>query len=459
MRYLFGVFLCLCLFSLATPAQGTTAPTTGPRYGDTGYVGKRIDFDCNLCSVANLLQSLTGLGGVQADFPDEDKWRRVAETVHVKNEPWNEAFDALLLRHQLQATWSPGGKLVIGSRGKAALPPSRVLSDLFEGLPPIPERIVGFSNSARAIEGDRFFREGISSFALCNSNDDRTALTRFAWSVQLFENVEYRGRQASALNFMGLCLLNLNRPDEASRAFTQAAELAKLVGNQRSELLANLCLTRIAIDGANRPENAEAIADEANRFVKDLNSRTNLVKPTLIDRSLEALVSVQAGRIYFLLGKYEKAVEPLLYAFGIAKVYEDNERTQVESLVLLERVTARAGRKAESQKFIEFLRIVERSTNSPRLRISIKFWAGTLYGQFGEQTRALDWFQEALAGLRQYTDTGLEIAVNREVGRAYVALKKFTEARRFYEAALRLAEQSNDDNWKRRLVVDMKQLP
>jgi tetratricopeptide (TPR) repeat protein len=442
----------------ALPAFGQTE-TKPLRYGDPGYVGSKIQFECKLCTVPNILGGLASLGGVQTEFPGEGDWRSVTETIRVENRPWNEVFDQFLQKNQLQAEWTRKGKLLITSRAKAVLTPSRALADLLEQLPPLPENTLVLSSSGRAIQGDRLFKEGIGSFALANDNDDRVALIRFAWAVQLFENVEYRGRQAAALNFLGLCYLDLDQQKEATRAFRLASELGKTVGNQRAEMLANLCLARIAIQDGAAPENAEVLADDALKFIKDLNSRTNLVKPSLFDRSLEGIISTQAGRVLYLIGKNEKAAGCLFLGYVISGTLEDQERNQVESLVILERAASRDAQRAVAQRAIENLRGIEKRTGSPRLRVSLKAWAGSIYGQCGEPTRALDWLQEALAGLRGNSDTGLETAINREMGRMYVALKKYTEARRFYDAALKLAQQNQDELWKRLLQEEMKQLP
>lgn len=458
---MFGILLFLVSTSLLPVWGQTTASSENgkPRYGDPGYTGVPIDFHCKLCLIPNLLQGLAVSGGIQTEFPESDKWLKVAESVDVVGQPWNIPFDAILQRYQLQAEWTPKGKLLISSRGKAILTPTRILADLFNQLPPIPENTVSLSGSARAVQGDRFFREGIGSFSLSNDNDTRIALVRFAWATQLFENVDYRSRQASALNYLGLCYLDLDRPAEARRAFAQSLEIAKLVGNQRAETLAELCLTRLSILEGKPPENAEALADEASKFVRDLNSRNNLSKPSLLDKAVEAMISTQAGRVLYLLGKYDKASAALLVGFFLARTLEDLERVQVEALVFLERSSVRATRRADAQQATEFLRGVEKKVSSPRLRVSLKSWTGSLYGQCGEYTRAIDWLQEALAGLRLSSDTGLEIAVNREMGRMYAGLKKYTEARRFLDAALKLAEQNGEDAWKTILRDELKQLP
>lgn len=458
---IFGIALFLFMAS-SIPVWGQTpaGPQTGkPRYGDPGYVGPSVEFHCKLCLVPNLLQGLAGQAGVQTEFPEADKWRKVAETLDITNQPWNIPFDALLQRYQLQAEWTPKGKLLISSRGKAALTPTRVLADLFSELPPVPENTIALSGSARAVQGDRFFREGIGSFSLSNDNDTRIALSRFAWATQLFENVDYRSRQASALNYLGLCYLDLDQPAQARRAFSQSLEISKLVGNQRAETLAELCLARLDILDGKPPENAEARADDAFKFVRDLNSRNNLSKPALLDKAVESMISTQVGRVLFLLGKYDKASGALLFGFFLARSLDDQERVQMEALVFLERSSVRGGRRTDAQQATEFLRGVEKRVNSPRLRVSLKSWAGSLYGQCGEYTRAIDWLQEALAGLRVSSDTGLEIAVNREMGRMYIGLKKYTEARRFLEAALKLAEQNGEDSWKATLRDELKQLP
>lgn len=455
----FALFL-LMVSTIPVWGQASAPAQTGKlRYGDEGYVGPPVEFHCNLCIVPNLLQGLAGMAGIQTDFPEADKWRKVAETVDIVNQPWNIPFDALLQRYQLQAEWTPKGKLLISSRGKSVLTPTRVLADLFTELPPVPENTIALSGSARAIQGDRFFREGIGSFSLSNDKDTRIALVRFAWATQLFENVDYRSRQASALNYLGLCYLDLDQPAEARRAFSQALEISKPVGNRRAEALAELCLTRLDILDGKPPQNAEALADEAFKFIRELNSRNNLAKPALLDKAVEGMISTQVGRVLFLLGKYDKAGGPLLVGFFLARTLDDQERVQVEALVFLERAAVRAGRRTEAQQATEFLRGVEKRVSSPRLRISLKSWTGSLYGQCGEYTRAIDWLQESLGGLRLTPDAGLEIAVNREMGRMYVGLKKYTEARRFLEAALKLAEQYGEDAWKATLRGELKQLP
>jgi tetratricopeptide (TPR) repeat protein len=440
-------------------AQTDAAPSgKPPRYGDAGYAGAAITYSCKSCVLPDLLLGIAVRANVPAVFPDSDKWRNVADTVEIVNAPWTTAFDMILARYQLQATWSPTNKLVIARREKTMMQPSRLFNELFADTPPLPERVLGLTVSSRAVEAERYFKEALGHYALCNESDARLALTRFSWAVQLYENVEYRGRQSAGLYFVGRCLLDLDRPEEARKAFTQALDLARNAPNQRCESLAALALARVNIERFNRREDAAQAAADAAQLIKELTARTNLSRPSLLDRIIEADIAALAGRVFYDLGEFDKAAAPLLTATALYATLDDAERNFIETLVLLERVGVRAGQAADARKFLEQARAVQRNAKTLRLQIALKAWAGTAYMQLGEPMLALEWYQDALAGLRQLGDYELDVAVQRNLARAYLALRKPSEARRFYESALRLSEENKDERLSGLVREDLKKV-
>jgi tetratricopeptide (TPR) repeat protein len=108
---------------------------------------------------------------------------------------------------------------------------------------------------------------------------------------------------------------------------------------------------------------------------------------------------------------------------------------------------------------LEQARAVQRNAKTLRLQIALKAWAGTAYAQLGEPMLALEWYQDALAGLRQLGDYELDVAVQRNLARAYLALRKAPEARRFYESALRLSEENKDERLSGLVREDLKKVP
>ncbi len=449
LRFLFLWFSLLTTFSLAQSAANPTAASKpNLRYGDPGYVGARISFDCRSCSLPDAIQGILAKAGIRFEFPDANQWRRVAETVVVKEEPWNVVLDVVLNRHQLQATWSELGRLVIARRlTPVAATPGR-LEQLLSGLPPIPARLGALSPASRAIEAERFFREGLGYFFLANPDDSRMALTRFAWAATIFAEVEYTGREAAALYLLGAAFLDLGQTTKAREAFLQARDLGQNGGNQRVVLLSEVSLAYVDASEGGPTEVTRRAAAAGLEFFRQAVSRTNLSSRSLVDRELDAMLVTMTGRLFFRLGETEAAYQAFELGFDAYAGLEDSARGLIENAVWLERCAPTIGRQERAQRALETARGVRRAAQSARLQIALLSWMGMVYAEAGELKKALQLQREALDALNQLSDRALEVGVLWNMARIQLAMGNKTDARRSYESILKITEKDTDSFWR-----------
>lgn len=451
------LWLC-CLTPLAAAQVGSDAKLK-PRYGDPGFQGKRIQFECRSCSLPDVIQGILVKAGVRFDFPDARQWQRVADTVVVKDKPWNEVLDEVLARHQLQAAWSEVGRLVITRRTTPVATGPGKFGQLLVDLPPVPANVAALNTASRAIEAERFFKEGIGYFLLANPDDSRVALTRFAWATRIFDEIEYGGREASALYMLGAAFLDLGQPAKARQAFQSARDLGQNAGNQRAALLAEIGAADLDLGAGKSPETARRAATAGLDFIQNVTARTNLSGRSLVDRELDAMLATAAGRVFFRLNDLEAAYRAFELGLEGYLALEDGARGVVENAVWLEQTALRLGRRAEAQQAIEAGRGVQRGVRSSRLQIALLAWMGAVYGETGDLKKAAELQRAALAELRQSPDRTLETGVQWHLARTQAALQNYADARRSYEAVLQLNEKDADPFWRRQAQEALSRLP
>jgi tetratricopeptide (TPR) repeat protein len=461
--YLRSLGLWLCLLTTLSLAQSTADTNSGSkpklRYGDPGYVGARIGFNCQGCSLPDVIQGILVKAGVRFEFPEAQQWQRVADTVVVNEEPWNEVLDVVLARHQLQATWSELGRLVIARRLTPVATGPGKLGQLLTGLPPVPANITTLNPASRAIEAERFFREGIGYFFLANPDDSRVALMRFAWATRIFDEIEYAGREASALYMLGASFLDLGQTARAREAFRRARDFGQNAGNQRAVVLSEVSLAYLdALEGKS-PETARRAAAAGLDFFRQATARTNLSSRSLIDRELDAMLVTLSGRLFFRLGDMETAYQAFDLGFDAYTKLDDGARGVVENAVWLERCAGTLGRRTEAQQAIETGRSVQRGARSARLQIALLAWMGMVYGESGDLKKALELQREALSALRQLSDLALETGVQWNLARIQAALGNYADARRSYENVLKLTEKESDPFWRTQVQEALARLP
>ncbi len=456
-----GLWLCLLTtLSLAqSPADTNSGSKPKLRYGDPGYVGARIGFNCQSCSLPDVIQGILVKAGIRFEFPEAQQWQRVADTVVVNEEPWNEVLDVVLARHQLQATWSEVGRLVIARRLTPVATGPGKLGQLLTGLPPVPANITTLNPASRAIEAERFFREGIGYFFLANPDDSRVALTRFAWATRIFDEIEYAGREASALYMLGAAFLDLGQTARARDAFRRAGDFGQNAGNQRAVVLSEVSLAYLdALEGKS-PETARRAAAAGLDFFRQATARTNLSSRSLVDRELDAMLVTLSGRLFFRLGDMETAYQAFDLGFDAYTKLDDGARGVVENAVWLERCAGMLGRRTEAQQSIETGRSVQRGARSARLQIALLAWMGMVYGESGDLKKALELQREALSALRQLSDPALETGVQWNLARIQAALGNYADARRSYENVLKLTEKESDPFWRIQVQEALARLP
>lgn len=454
-------FLPLWLSLLAMPALAQAPANSKPklRYGDPGYVGARISFACNSCPLPDLVQGILVKAGMRFEFPEAGQWQRVADTVVVNNEPWNLVLDTILSRHQLQASWSELGRLVIGRRLTPVATGPGKLGQLLAALPPVPANITTLNPASRAIEAERFFREGIGHFFLANPDDSRVALTRFAWSARIFDELEYAGREATALYMLGAAFLDLGQKTKAQEAFRRARDFGQNAGNQRAVLLSEVSLAYLETLDGKAPETARRAALTGLEFVRQATSRTNLSGRSLVDRELDAMLVTMAGRVFFRLEDLEAASSAFELGFESYAALDDGVRGVVESTVWLERCATARGQRAEAQRAAETARSAQRGVQSSRLQIALLSWMGMVYGETGDLKKALEIQREALNALRQLPDLALETGVQWNLARLQAALGNYADARQSYENVLKLVEKEADTFWRTLAQEALAHLP
>ncbi|WP_058867926.1 tetratricopeptide repeat protein [Chloracidobacterium thermophilum] len=458
---LLGLWLCLLTtLSLAqSPADANSAPKPKLRYGDPGYVGARISFNCESCSLPDVIQGILVKAGLRFEFPEAQQWQRVADTVVVNEEPWNTVLDAVLSRHQLQATWSELGRLVIARRLTPVATGPGKLGQLLAGLPPVPVNITTLNLASRAIEAERFFREGIGYFFLANPDDSRLALVRFAWATRIFDEIEYAGREATTLYMLGAAYLDLGQTARAREAFQRARDFGQNAGNQRAVVLSEVNLAYLdALEGKS-PETARRAAAAGLDFFRQATARTNLSSRSFIDRELDAMLVTLSGRLFFRLGDMETAYQAFDLGFDAYTKLDDGARGVVENAVWLERCAGTLGRRTEAQQAIEAGRSVQRGARSARLQIALLAWMGMVYGESGDLKKALELQREALTAIRQLPDPALETGVQWNLARIQSALGNYADARRSYENVLKLTEKEDDPFWRTRVQEALARLP
>ncbi|QUV99877.1 tetratricopeptide repeat protein [Chloracidobacterium sp. MS 40/45] len=461
--YLRTFGLWLCLLTTLSLAQSPTDTNSGSnpklRYGDPGYVGARIGFDCQGCSLPDVIQGILVKAGVRFEFPEAQQWQRVADTVVVNEEPWNEVLDVVLARHQLQATWSELGRLVIARRLTPVATGPGKLGQLLTGLPPVPANITTLNPASRAIEAERFFREGIGYFFLANPDDSRLALVRFAWATRIFDEIEYAGREATTLYMLGAAYLDLGQTARAREAFQRARDFGQNAGNQRAVVLSEVSLAYLdALEGKS-PETARRAAAAGLDFFRQATARTNLSSRSLIDRELDAMLVTLSGRLFFRLGDMETAYQAFDLGFDAYTKLDDGARGVVENAVWLERCAGTRGRRTEAQQAIEAGRSVQRGARSARLQIALLAWMGMVYGESGDLKKALELQREALTAIRQLSDLALETGVQWNLARIQAALGNYADARRSYENVLKLTEKESDPFWRTQVQEALARLP
>ncbi len=458
---LFGLWLCLLttLSPAQSPVDANSASKPKLRYGDPGYVGARISFDCQSCSLPDVIQGILVKAGVRFDFPEAQQWQRVADTVVVNEEPWNTVLDVILARHQLQATWSEVGRLVISRRLTPVATGPGKLGQLLTGLPPVPANITTLNLASRAIEAERFFREGIGYFFLANPDDSRLALARFAWATRIFDEVEYSGREATALYMFGAAALDLGQTGRAREAWLRARDFGQNAGNQRAALLSEVGLAYLDTLDGKVPETARRTAAAGLEFFRQATSRTNLSGRSLVDQELDAMLTTLSGRLFFRLGDMETAYQAFDLGLDAYTRLEDGARGIVENAVWLERCAESLGRRTEAQQAIETGRNVQRGVRSERLQIALLSWMGVVYAEAGNLKKALELQREALAALRQLSDPTLETGVQWNMARIQAALGNPAEARRSYQNVLMLTEKDSDPFWRTQVQEALARLP
>ncbi len=458
---LLGLWLCLLTtLSLAqSPADANSASKPKLRYGDPGYVGAQISFRCESCSLPDVIQGILVKAGVRFEFPEAQQWQRVADTVVVNEEPWNTVLDVVLARHQLQATWSEVGRLVIARRLTPVATGPGKLGQLLTGLPPVPANITTLNPASRAIEAERFFREGIGYFFLANPDDSRVALMRFAWATRIFDEIEYAGREASALYMLGAAFLDLGQTAKAREAFQRARDFGQNAGNQRAAVLSEVSLAYLdALEGKS-PETTRRAAAAGLDFFRQATSRTNLSSRSLVDQELDAMLVTLSGRLFFRLGDMETAYQAFDLGFDAYTKLDDGARGVIENAVWLERCAGALGRRTEAQQSTEAGRNVQRGARSTRLQIALLAWMGMVYGESGDLKKALELQREALNAIPQLSDPALETGVQWNLARIQAALGNYADARRSYENVLKLTEKESDPFWRTRVQEALARLP
>jgi len=458
---LLGLWLCLLTtLSLAqSPADPNSAPKPKLRYGDPGYVGARISFKCESCSLPDVIQGILAKAGLRFEFPEAQQWQRVADTVVVNEEPWNEVLDVVLARHQLQATWSEVGRLVIARRLTPVATGPGKLGQLLAGLPPVPANITTLNPASRAIEAERLFREGIGYFFLANPDDSRLALVRFAWATRIFDEIEYAGREATTLYMLGAAYLDLGQTARAREAFQRARDFGQNAGNQRAVVLSEVSLAYLdALEGKS-PETARRAAAAGLDFFRQATARTNLSSRSLVDQELDAMLVTLSGRLFFRLGDMETAYQAFDLGFDAYTKLDDGARGVVENAVWLERCAGTLGRRTEAQQAIEAGRSVQRGARSARLQIALLAWMGKVYAESGDLKKALELQREALTAIRQLSDPALETGVQWNLARIQAALGNYADARRSYENVLKLTEKEDDPFWRTQVQEALARLP
>ncbi|MCS7079091.1 MAG: hypothetical protein NZ585_03445 [Chloracidobacterium sp.] len=440
-------------------AQAVPGPKPKLRYGDPGFVGARIRFECRSCSLPDVIQGILVKAGVRFDFPDAQQWQRVADTVVAQDEPWNVVLDAVLARHQLQANWSELGRLVITRRVAPVATGPGKFGQLLVGLPPVPTSVAVLNTASRAIEAERFFKEGLGYYFLANPDDSRIALTRFAWATRIFDEVEYAGREASALYLLGAAFLDLGQAAKAREAFKRARDLGQNAGNQRALLLSEVHAAYLDVLEGKALDTARRAATAGFDFVQNVTARTNLSGRPLVDRELDAMLATAAGRIFFRLGDLETAYAAFEMGLEAYTALDDGARGVIENAVWLEQTALRLGRREEAQRAIEIGRGVQRTARSSRLQTAFLAWMGVVYGETGDLKKAVELQRAALAELRQSPDRTLETGVQWNLARAQAALQNFTDARRSYEAVLQLNEKDTDPFWRNQVQEALSRLP
>lgn len=450
--------LWLCSLTTWPLAQTASQAKPAPRYGDPGYVGQRIAFDCRACSLPDVIQGILVKARIRFEFPEASQWQRVSDTVAVADEPWNVVLDAVLARHQLQATWSELGRLIITRRMTPVATGPGKLGSLLAGLPSVPATVTLLSPSSRAIEGERFFKEGLGYFLLANPDDSRVALARFAWATRIFDEIEYGGREASALYMLGAAFLDLGLPDRARAAFALARDFGRNAGNQRASLLSEAGLAYLdLLDG--KSDAAERAARNGFEFVQSATARTKLRGRPLVDQELDALLVTLAGRIFFRLGDIEAACQAFEMGLDAYLGLDDGARGAIENAVWLQQSALRLGRAADAERAIKTGRNLQSGARSTRLQIAFLAWMGVVYGETGALEKGVELQREALAALRKSPDRTLETGVHWNLARAQAALRKYAEARRSYEAVLQLNEKDDDPFWRNQAQAALSRLP
>ncbi len=453
------LYLLTTLSLAQSPADTNASPKPQLRYGDPGYVGARISFDCRSCSLPDVIQGILVKAGIRFDFPEAQQWQRVADTVLVNEEPWNTVLDVILARHQLQATWSEVGRLVIARRLTPVATGPGKLGQLLTGLPPVPANITTLNLASRAIEAERFFREGIGYFFLANPDDSRVALTRFAWATRIFDEVEYTGREATALYMFGAAALDLGQTRRAREAWLRARNFGQNAGNQRAALLSEVGLAYLDTLDGKVPETARRTAAAGLEFFQQATSRTNLSGRSLVDQELDAMLVTLSGRLFFRLGDMETAYQAFDLGLDAYTRLEDGVRGIVENAVWLERCAESLGRRTEAQQAIETGRNVWRGVRSERLQVALLSWMGMVYAESGDLKKALELQREALTALRQLSDLALETGVQWNMARIQAASGNHADARRTYENVLKLTEKETDAFWRTQVQEALARLP
>ncbi len=450
--------LSLCCLALAVTAQVRPNPKSTARYGDPDFVGQRISFACRGCTLPDIIQGILVKAGVRSEFPDAQQWQRVADTVVVQNEPWNYVLDTVLARYQLQATWSDLGRLVISRRMLPVATGPGKFGQLLFGLPPLPANVANLNTASRAVEAERFFKEGIGHFLLANPDDARIALIRFAWATRIFDEIEYGGREASALYMLGAAFLDLGQTAKAREAFQRARDVGQNTGNQRIVLLAENQAAYVDLLEGRQPQEARQAATAGFSHVQHVTAHTNLSGRPLLDRKLDAMLATAAGRIFFRLGDIEAAHQAFKLGFAEYLTLEEGARGVIENAVWLEQTARQLGRRAEAEQALETVRALQQAVRASRLYIAYLSWTGVVYADVGDLKKAVELQRAALDALRELPDRTLETGVQWNLARMQTALRNYAEARRSYEAVLQL-NRDTDSFWRQQVQEVLAQLP
>lgn len=253
----------------------------------------------------------------------------------------------------------------------------------------------------------------------------RRALHKYEEALPLFHSAGDRGREATALNNIGVIYHNLNEQQNALQHYNQALPLYRVGADQRGEATTLNNIGR-AYDELGEKHNA---LDSYNQAL--------LISRASGERVVEATTLGNIGAVYHSLGEPRKALEYYHQVLPIFRALGD-KRTEGATLSNIGRIYDDLGEKQDAFYYLNRALPISRELRDRQMEATTLDNIGVVYDSIGEKQKALEYYTEALQLVRAVGNHALEAVSLSNIGSIYASLGEPAMALAYYHQAMEL---------------------